>query len=146
MSHKHHSCFAWSCEDCDYECVGKTEKQIDLKERMHLKVCKKTGRTKPQISHTEVEQICYSGLAKRQNSLYHNFKHYGKTISKKKQPEHLEEAKFCEHILKQMITSLTPQFDASHLPLYGPSGSSSVRYGRKGDYYAKATKTKFTNP
>ena len=145
MSHRHHACFAWSCENCDYECVGKTEKQIDLKERMHLKVCKREGRTKPQISHTEVEQICYGGLAKKQNSLYHNFKHEGKTISKKRQPEHLEEAKFCEHILKQMITSLTPQFDASHLPLYGPSGSSSVRIGRKSDY-AKATKTKFTNP
>ncbi len=138
MSNTHHSCYVWSCANCNYEVVGKTQKTINLKERMHKKVCKHAGRSKPKMTHTEVEQRCYGGLAKKQNSLYHNFKTDGEEKERTKIPAHMEqgamEAKFCEYMLKQMITSLTPQFDASQTKFDAsqlPLGDLGGKYARK---------------
>lgn len=79
-----------------------------MRERLHLKKCKKDGRTKKKISHTEVEQKCYGGLAKKQNALYKNFKYDEETTTRTKVPEHLEEAKMLEAMLNAMVANLEP--------------------------------------
>lgn len=108
MSQNHHACYAWSCPNCDFQVAAKTKKAVNMRERLHLKVCKKTGRTQPKMTHEEVEQKCYSGLSRKQNALYKNMKYDDGVDTRTKIPAHLEQAKMLEHMINQVYKMCSP--------------------------------------
>lgn len=83
-----------------------------MRERLHLKKCKRTGRTQPKITHEEVEQKCYNGLSRRQNALYKNKKYDDGVDTRTNIPAHMEEAKFLEHMLNEIAANLKPNEEA----------------------------------
>jgi hypothetical protein len=115
MPQNHHACYAWSCSACDYQVVGKTKKEVNMRERLHLKVCKDTGRTEPKITHEEVEQKCYGGLSRKQNALYKNMKYDDGVDTRTKVPAHIEQARMLEEIINSIYKNCSPDVKV-HIP------------------------------
>jgi len=55
----------FACPNCDFDTGHKSITKTQMAKRLHYKVCKKAGRTKPKMTREELDHQTYVGFNKK---------------------------------------------------------------------------------